>query len=546
MKEVDIYDIKKIKLSKTPRPQQEQIFNFTKQAVLDNMKYIMIDAPVGIGKSYYSVMFMDWFKRNYDITAQFDILTNSKILQEQYTNDFDFMNSLWGKGSYECETYNTDCGTGMEWCKLQNKKCDFCPYSEAKYKFENGDVALTNFHLFLTYMVYMPGAWKRSSRVLIIDEAHDFDSVFCDFITTKISKPLLKRNGFNDEDVHRAMALFGDYPEDLTIEDFISIINDDFLNIVKSVINRLARESEDGSLESMKTLQSLNNNFLKWESLSQQYKNTPSNWILEAERIKKYNKDGHPTDEYIEMTAQPVWAYPYLDEYVWSKYDYVIFMSGTILDKDVFSKMNGLDNDLAAYISIESPFPLENRPIYYFYNTGKQTFKTKEIVWSKQKEVLRKIIKKHKKDKGIIHTSNYEIQGWVGKEFNESRILTHDSTNRSDVLQLHYNSEDPTVLVSPSMMTGVDLRDDFSRHQTILKMPYPNLGSKKIKKRMDTMKEYYGLATVRDLIQMYGRSIRSQEDNASTYVLDSCFGDLLKWNARYFPKWVKDAVQYIE
>lgn len=546
MKDIDIYDLKKIKLTKTPRPQQIELFDFTKQSILNNQKYIMIDAPVGIGKSYYSVMFMDWFKKNYDVTAQFDILTNSKILQEQYTNDFDFMNSLWGKGSYMCETHNTDCATGGEWCKIQGTKCDSCPYTEAKYKFENGDVALTNFHLFLTYMVYMPGAWKRSSRVLIIDEAHDFDSVFCDFITTKISKPLLKRNGFTDDETHHAISLFGDFPEDLTITEFIKIVKEDFLNIVKTVINRLAREADDGSLEALKTLQSLNNNFLKWDSLSTQYNNTPDNWILESDRVKKYNKEGKIIDEYIELTAQPVWAYPYLDEYVWSKYDYVIFMSGTILDKEVFSKMNGLDKDLASYICIDSPFPLDNRPIYYFYNTGKQTFKTKEIVWNKQKDVLRKIIKKHKKDKGIIHTANYEIQGWVGKEFNENRILTHDSSNRSDILQLHYNSDEPTVLVSPSMMTGVDLHDDFSRHQTILKMPYPNLGSKKIKKRMDTMKEYYGLATVRDLIQMYGRSIRSMDDNAITYVLDSCFGDLLKWNDRYFPKWVKDAIHYIE
>ena len=546
MKDIDIYDIKKIKLSKTPRPQQIELLDFTKKSILDNMKYIMIDAPVGIGKSIYSVMFMDWFKKNYDITAQFDILTNSKILQEQYTNEFDFMNSLWGKGSYHCDTFDTDCSTGGEWCKIQGSKCDNCPYTEAKYKFENGDVALTNFHLFLTYMVYMPGAWKRSSRVLIVDEAHSFDDVFCDFITTKISKPLLKRNGFTDDEIHRAINLFGDYPEDIVIEDFIQIVNNDFLNIVKTVINRLAREAEDGSLEALNTLQSLNNHFLKWEALSQQYKNTPGNWILEAERVKKYNKEGKVIDEYIEMTAQPVWAYPYLEEYVWSKYDYVIFMSGTILDKEIFSKMNGLDKDLASYICIDSPFPLENRPIYYFYNTGKQTFKTKEIVWNKQKEVLKKIIKKHKKDKGIIHTANYEIQGWVGKEFNENRILTHDSSNRSDILQLHYNSDDATVLVSPSMMTGVDLHSDYSRFQVLLKMPYPNLGSKKIKRRMDTMKEFYGLATVRDVIQSYGRSVRSNDDYAQTYVLDSCFGDLLKWNVRYFPKWFLESVIYID
>jgi hypothetical protein len=170
MEDVNMYDISKIRIDKKPRPQQTELLNFTKQSILDNNKFIMIDAPVGIGKSIYAVMFMDWFKKNYDITATFDILTNSKILQEQYTNEFDFMNSLWGKGSYECEKYGTDCGTGMDWCKLQGIKCDSCPYSTSKYKFENGDVALTNFHLFLTYKMFMPNAWKRSSRVLIIDE----------------------------------------------------------------------------------------------------------------------------------------------------------------------------------------------------------------------------------------------------------------------------------------------------------------------------------------------------------------------------------------
>lgn len=546
MEDVNIYDISKIRLDKKPRPQQTQLLEFTKQSILDNNKFIMIDAPVGIGKSIYSVMFMDWFKKHYDITATFDILTNSKILQEQYTNEFDFMNSLWGKGSYECEKYNTDCGTGMEWCRLQGSKCEACPYATAKYKFENGDVALTNFHLFLTYKIFMPNAWKRSSRVLIVDEAHDFDSVFCDFITTKISKPLLRKNGFDDTEIAKCIRLFGDYPEDLTIQDFISIVETDFLNIVKTVMNRLSREMEDGSLEAAKYLQSLSNNFLKWESLSQQYSNTPNNWILEAERLKKYSKEGKVIDEYIEMTAQPVWAYPYLDEYVWSKYDYVIFMSGTILDKKIFSDMNGLDENVSSYISIDSPFPVENRPIFYFYNTGKQSFKTKEIVWPKQKLVLAKILKKHKNQKGIIHTANYELQRWVNEAFDNGRMLAHDSSNRSEMLQQHYNSEEPTVLVSPSMMTGVDLREDFSRHQTILKMPYPNLGSKKIKKRMETMKEYYGLTTVRDLIQSYGRSVRSMEDKANTYILDSCFGDLIQWNGKYFPQWVKNAIQYVE
>src|ERR1035441_2178095 len=107
---VDIYDLKKIKLDKVPRPAQIKLLEFIKSSIKSNHKFTCLDIPTGVGKSYTAVMFMDWFKKHYDISANFDVLTNSKILQEQYTHDFDFMNSLWGKGSYQCDTYSCDCG----------------------------------------------------------------------------------------------------------------------------------------------------------------------------------------------------------------------------------------------------------------------------------------------------------------------------------------------------------------------------------------------------------------------------------------------------
>jgi ATP-dependent DNA helicase DinG len=500
------------------------------------------------GKSYFAVMLMDWFRKNFNPNTNFDVLTNSKILQEQYTKDFDFMNSLWGRASYECGQYQCDCATGSEWAKIQNTKCNDCPYATAKYRFENGDIALTNFHLFVTYMALMPTGWKRKSQVLIIDEADSFESVFCDFVTAKISKMLLKRNGLTDEEVDRAMSVFGTYPEDLTIKQFVEIIENEFLPIIASVMNRLSRESEDGNMQALTYMNSLNNNFLKWEILKSEFEKMPDNWILEVDKVKKETGTGKKKkiETYIEFTAQPVWAYPYLYDKIWKRYDYVIFMSGTILDKNMFCKMNGLDNAFADYISVDSPFPVENRPIFYFKNVGKYTYKTKEIVWPKQKLLLEKLIKKHKGQKGIIHTTNYELQGNV-RQLNDDRLLTHDSTNRSDVLQLHYNSPEPTILVSPSMMVGVDLHSDFSRFQVILKMPYPSLASKKIKKRMETEPDYYSLTTVRDLIQAYGRSIRSYDDYANTYILDSCFGDILNWSGRrWIPNWIKSAIQIIE
>lgn len=543
MEDVSVYN--KITLKYKPRPEQQEILDFTINSIKSNKKFTLINAPVGIGKSYYAVMFMDWFQKHYDRNAQFDILTNSKILQEQYTNDFEFMNSLWGKGSYHCDQYDTDCGTGSEFCKIQKSECEFCPYKEAKYAFETNDVALTNYHLFLTYMIYMPMAWKRSSRVLIVDEAGDFENVVCDFINTKISKPLLKANGFDDGEVNRALAVFGQNALDLTIQEFCEIVDSRFLPIAKSVFNRLSKEGETNIL-SLKKSQSLGNNLLKWESLLKQYNNDKDNWVLESQIIKKYNKDKKLTDEYIELSAEAVWSDKYLKQYVFDRYDFVILMSGTLLDKKLIADFNGFDPEDASYLDLDSPFDVKNRPIYFFKNLGKQTYATKKITWTKQKTIVEKILKKHKNDKGIIHTANYEIQSWVNEQILDERMLCPATDNRNELLQYHYQSENPTVLVSPSMMSGVDLKDEYSRHQTILKVPYPNLSSKKIKKRMETKPEWYNWKSVSDIIQMYGRSIRSKDDKANTYILDGAFMNVLKYNYKLFPKWVIDAINYVE
>ena len=559
-------DMKTLTLDKTPRPQQIEMLEFTKESILANKKHILLNGPPGVGKSYFLVMFMDWFNKNYDRNATFDILTDSKILQEQYTRDYDFINSLWGKGSYECDKYQTDCASGMEFCKLQKRKkpkadaydiyssywddneddsigCKNCPYKLAKYKFDNGKYSLSNFHLFLTYKLYMPQAWQRSSRVLVIDEADSFEQVTCDFISTKISKPLLKANGFNDDEIIRSYDLFGQFPEDLTIQEFAEIVDNEFLDIARTVLNRLIREE---TVLSMKKAQSLGNNLMKWEKLLTSYNEDPKNWILETENVKKYNGDNKLTDQYYEFSAEPVWSMETLKSEIWSKYDYVIMMSGTLLNKRIICDINGLDFEKTAYKDMDSPFPIENRPIYYFYDLGKQTFTNKQETWKNQLPVLKKIMKKHKNDKGIIHTANYEIQNWVANGINENRILAHTSDDRNDILNFHYNSQDPTVLVSPSMTTGVDLSENFSRHQTVLKIPYPHLGSKRIKKRMETHKDWYSWKTVAELIQSYGRSIRAVDDKADTYILDGSFSNVLRFSDKFIPKWFKDAIKYIK
>ncbi|HEX6561302.1 MAG TPA: helicase C-terminal domain-containing protein, partial [Nitrososphaera sp.] len=153
----------------------------------------------------------------------------------------------------------------------------------------------------------------------------------------------------------------------------------------------------------------------------------------------------------------------------------------------------------------------------------------------------------HKNEKGIIHTTSYSqlqyIRDNISRE-NASRLIeTGSALGREEVLEKHYKSTRPTVLISPSLHLGVDLKDDLSRFQVITKVPYPDLTDRKVSAMKDRDQRWYTWYTVLRLAQSYGRSIRSADDFATTYILDSSITFLLKSAQDMVPKWFLEAVK---
>ena len=89
-------------------------------------------------------------------------------------------------------------------------------------------------------------------------------------------------------------------------------------------------------------------------------------------------------------------------------------------------------------------------------------------------------------------------------------------------------------------MNGIDLKDDLSRFQIIIKVPFPNLQSSKVKRRLETKPEWYNWKTLIEMMQSYGRSVRNEDDWAETYVLDSCFDQVIQ---KRVPQYFRDALK---
>jgi len=531
------------KLKYEPRQLQIEALNFTKHQIRRGKKYVMLNMPTGTGKSFFSVMFINWYKNYINKDAKFDILTNTKLLQNQYINEFPFIANLKGRNAYRCNEYpDSSCQEGKEMNKALKRTCSNCPYDKDLQSWRTMDVSMTNFHLFDTINLFLPDLMvAKEPNVLIIDEAHDFESVLCDFISMKITKRSLKIMGFNDVNIinisNQLKSRVGN------IEEFVYYVKEIFIDklekLLTSLESRLSNPSitQPEKIRYSKNIGHIKSAIFNYQSFLSDYTNNPNNWVMDVEMNPKDKQFSH---DYI---VQPVWSYKYLKETIWDKYDHIIFMSGTILDKDMFVYINGLESKLSAYYEVDTPFSVKRRPIYYI-KIGKMTFNQKEDTFKKQIEYVDKILKRNKDKKGIIHTGNYEISNWLKEYYGEKyRLLFHTSEDRNEVLNKHLVSNEPTVLVSPSMMNGVDLKDELSRFQIILKIPYPNIKSNKIKKRQKDNKDWYNWKTVVDLIQSYGRSIRSEDDWAETYILDESFSNIMKFNYKYLPHYFTNAIK---
>lgn len=528
------------------REGQQKVLEWSEHALKSGKKFLLIEAPTGSGKSLISVILMKKYLEIVKADAKFDLLTLTKNLQKQYIEEFTFLDNLWGKSNYFCDKHNKSCDLG-DACndKQKGEVCEMCPHKIAYGRWEESKMALTNFHIHGLYSIFVPSKIQaRASNVLIIDEAHTFEQTVNSFV----SFTLTKKNWSKFVDVKLASKWDIDVFCLKNIEELSKWLKDIYLPTLESFLALNKREIEQENdkkkkdkLISLRNDLSGHNDTVK--NFIESYEGGLSKWVADKQSLKND----------LAWNIQPLWTDKILKEKFWKNYSHVIYMSGTITsgetgtldDIDLFCQMNGIDTRDASFIKIDTTFDVKNRPIYYM-PVGRMNYKNKVECWSKMKPYLDKILKKYKGKKGMIHCGNYEIQEWMMRDYPiHDRFIFATSENRQESIDRHFNSDRDTILVSPSMAQGLDLKDDYGRFQVILKMPYPNLSSEVNKQRFELNPKWYSWATVLELVQQYGRIIRSNEDYGDTIILDECFSDIMRNCSSLLPSFFKEAIQKI-
>lgn len=513
----------------TPLDGQLELLVQIKDAINKGEKYIVVQAPTGSGKSFISKSFANAcnnidpnFERmvlNYEAYNASNVeqvlatkphgafaLTTTKQLQTQYVKQFTDSSSLKGQRNYQCAV-DDEFTVDMAPCTIAAKMKKECWALNKCHYFNSRNNTLISKFGVLNYSMFFRLAGHLKRRNLIIcDEASELENEFVGNFSCKITYKKLQMLGIDhpkliDDDHHKC---------NIWLQDLHELLGAKVEQNMKTNKFQIKKWDTARQLVLTELYHSIKNVLETWSAV---------HYVVE--------RDGD-TAEFVPFKVAPLTGglFNYADAY--------ILMSATIVNHRNYAKTLGIKD----YKYIEGPSKFDPKKSPIFCNTKYP------LSYANMKENLPRVIdqviqiaKAHENEKGIIHTHSFDITQSVQRRLNGKRFLyREEGATNEDILSEHIMRPDPTVLISPSLTMGVDLKGDLGKWQIIIKLPYPSLGSKRVKMLFDEDKEWYTAQMLKVMVQAAGRCTRSSTDEAITYILDGNVVRILKDNQSILPK----------
>ena len=523
-----------------PSNQQVKLIKGVERAFNSGKKFVICCAPTGSGKSFLaktlsglssnptekfteSIKSYSAYKQDYsgnyineiDCLSQPPFgtfaLTITKSLQDQYLSLFPDTDILKGKSNYICDVdQNFDVETAP--CVLVPKIRDECweknrcPYYNSRNTALLSKFAVLNYKMFLA----LPSHVKRKNFI-ICDEASELEDELIKRFSADIVYDRLKNYGIDFK------TLITDNRDKTRAWIYELIFNiSESINILINRVNKKQRTLSQPEKIKLQYLKNLHNSLTTVDGL----------WRDCEYVIDKDSK---------KVTFTPL-KVEKLTKFVFDYAENVLLMSATIIDYKNFAKNLGIKD--YEYVEVDSDFDPQKSPIYVS-SKNKLNYKNLTNVLPAICDQIKTIVDHHQTEKGIIHTHSREITNILKVKLgaNKRFLFRDELSNNEEILKEHYESDFPTILVSPSLSYGIDLKDHLARFQIIVKLPFPPLSSKHIKKLFDLDKEWYENKMLNTLVQACGRATRSKNDFSTTYILDGNIVNTLKRVKDKLPKY---------
>ena len=531
----------------TPNSSQVKLLKNIDQAFQDGYKFVVCNAPTGSGKSFisktlanasgepsqdfkdlitsYTAFKIDqtgYYTHEEECEEQHSAgsfaLTITKALQDQYESLFEGTTILKGKSNY-ISTIDSDIDVEMESLIIpknileDHRRRHKCPYHNDRRDALINKFAALNYNMFFS----LPNHVKKR-QYLICDEAAELEDQLVKEFSCTVNFEMLSKmdvvvRPFYSKNTANVVKWINNLLLDLS----------DRIDELRDIINTSNTNNKKFLVETRKQIVGLRNLHSKLSLIIETWN--------ESEYLFETTKDS--------ITFMPLKVNK-LSNHLFKYADKVILMSATIIDPANFCKSLGIDSGEFKYVEADSTFNAKDSPIYC--NTKvKLNYHNLKRSLPKVVEQIKQICEHHKNDKGIIHTHNNTITSFLSNKLVGSRFLIREpGTRNEEILQQHLSSLDPTVLISPSMSHGVDLKDDLARFQIIVKAPYLPTKDKRIERLMNDDFYWYANKMLCSLIQSCGRGVRSKKDYCTTYILDGAIVESIVNNKHKLPKYFID------
>lgn len=525
----------------TPRISQTKVLEWI-EALPTHIKYIFAEIPVGGGKSPLAINLSAYLDRS---KGSAYIITPQKILQKQYEESFDkrLIHSMYGKSNYTCEMKQTNCENGSE----IKPKCISCPHKDAFMKCKTSNNIIFNYALAINMFAYAnDGDIIRKRKLMVFDEAHMMESVLTEHMAMVFSE-------------HRCKEIGLMYLPQPDLRSAINWIINKYVPALKTAVGRLTARCND----IVEQIEHHGRNatkddlavFIQQRDLSRHLAAITDN-ILLAKFEDINEKYVYVVENSVSFKLKLLYGSEPFHRIFEPMAEKFLFMSSTILNKEAFCDDLGIDPDKTAFISVDSEFELDNRPVLYMPSASMSYGWDSADRAIDRKNMLNKIImlcnEIHPTENGVIHTGSFQIAKWLVDSLQgkiKHKIMHHNpgaKISRDSVIEAFQQASDqPKLLISPSVTEGLDLKGDKGRFAIFAKVPYPYLGDAWVKKRMNLSQEWYTRQALIQIIQGGGRVVRSHDDWGHVYILDSTFHKLYAMAKKFIPKWWADSVQKV-
>jgi len=499
------------------RDGQRQALCEIREALLDDeIEFIILDAPTGSGKSGIGVCAAKAAGSAYTLTA-------TKNLQHQYIGDFADLVEMRGRDNYLCDFprgfFDVSCKTELKCPDDQEAGSPFCRkfyniYKKAVF----ADNTLLNFHAALVYLnIEFKNCHKFETRnLLILDEAHGIIDAITDYSTFELRKVWFEAN-FKE---------FGTFPEFDSIAQYT-----DTLQKLKRFLEQI---KERGQYRSFK------------DELRDFIEQGPESIAKVLQDPKNYVVSREHRFEHVNISFKPLEIKEYAHANLFRHGRKTLLMSATFLDLNTFCEMLDLPASKTRIIRMPCTFPVENRPFIVSAAVGYINQNNLQSMLPSMVQRIDEILNRYPDSKGIIHSVTYQNANYIDANLpakNKARLLyARSAKDQREMLKRHEDNQGPTILLSPSMTEGVNLKGDLSTLQILVKTPWPYYGNVLLQERIKKYPNYYVMLTALTILQAYGRSIRSDTDKADNYCLDAGTHHFIYNNQSIFPPWFLKAV----